>query len=186
MILVLLVYLGGVLTILSPCILPVLPFVFARSEQKFLSSGLPMLIGMAVTFAGIATLAAVGGRLGGSRQPIWPRTCDGAAGGICRHLAVAASGGLDGASFRCAGKSVAAAERGRRGEGRLGRLAAARRRDRIFMGALRGSRFWVLSSPVPRSPGRMPTPRHCCSHTRRARRPLWRSRSSRAGGCLPP
>jgi cytochrome c biogenesis protein CcdA/thiol-disulfide isomerase/thioredoxin len=61
MILVLLVYLGGVLTILSPCILPVLPFVFARSEQRFLSSGLPMLIGMAVTFAGIATLAAVGG-----------------------------------------------------------------------------------------------------------------------------
>jgi cytochrome c biogenesis protein CcdA/thiol-disulfide isomerase/thioredoxin len=61
MILVLLVFLGGVLTILSPCILPVLPFVFARSEQKFLTSGLPMLIGMAVTFAGIATLAAVGG-----------------------------------------------------------------------------------------------------------------------------
>jgi cytochrome c biogenesis protein CcdA/thiol-disulfide isomerase/thioredoxin len=61
MILVLLVYLGGVLTILSPCILPVLPFVFARSEQRFLSSGLPLLIGMAVTFAGIATLAAVGG-----------------------------------------------------------------------------------------------------------------------------
>src|SRR3984893_15834855 len=61
MILVLLVFLGGVLTILSPCILPVLPFVFARSEQKFLTSGLPLLIGMAVTFAGIATLAAVGG-----------------------------------------------------------------------------------------------------------------------------
>src|SRR5580692_12068167 len=58
---VLLVFLGGVLTIVSPCILPVLPFVFARSEQKFLTSGLPMLIGMAVTFAGIATLAAVGG-----------------------------------------------------------------------------------------------------------------------------
>jgi cytochrome c biogenesis protein CcdA/thiol-disulfide isomerase/thioredoxin len=61
MILVLLVFLGGVLTILSPCILPVLPFVFARSEQRFLASGLPMLIGMAVTFSGIATLAAVGG-----------------------------------------------------------------------------------------------------------------------------
>jgi cytochrome c biogenesis protein CcdA/thiol-disulfide isomerase/thioredoxin len=58
---VLLVYLGGVLTILSPCILPVLPFVFARSEQKFLTNGLPLLVGMAVTFAGIATLAAVGG-----------------------------------------------------------------------------------------------------------------------------
>ena len=44
-ILVLLVFLGGALTILSPCILPVLPFVFARSEQKFLSSGVPMLLG---------------------------------------------------------------------------------------------------------------------------------------------
>ena len=61
MILVLLVFLGGVLTILSPCILPVLPFVFARAEQKFLSNGLPMLIGMALTFAAIASLAAVGG-----------------------------------------------------------------------------------------------------------------------------
>jgi cytochrome c biogenesis protein CcdA/thiol-disulfide isomerase/thioredoxin len=61
MILVLLVFLGGVLTILSPCILPVLPFVFARSEQKFLANGLPLLVGMAATFAGIATLAAVGG-----------------------------------------------------------------------------------------------------------------------------
>jgi cytochrome c biogenesis protein CcdA/thiol-disulfide isomerase/thioredoxin len=61
MILVILAFLGGALTILSPCILPVLPFVFARSEQKFLTSGLPMLAGMAVTFAGIATLAAVGG-----------------------------------------------------------------------------------------------------------------------------
>src|ERR1700744_3445202 len=61
MTIVILVFLGGVLTILSPCILPVLPFVFARSEQKFLSNGLPMLAGMAITFAAIATLAAVGG-----------------------------------------------------------------------------------------------------------------------------
>ena len=61
MTIVILVFLGGVLTILSPCILPVLPFVFARSEQKFLTSGLPMLAGMAFTFAAIATLAAVGG-----------------------------------------------------------------------------------------------------------------------------
>ena len=61
MILFLLAYLGGVLTIVSPCILPVLPFVFARADRPFLKSGLPMLIGMAVTFAGIATLAALGG-----------------------------------------------------------------------------------------------------------------------------
>jgi cytochrome c biogenesis protein CcdA/thiol-disulfide isomerase/thioredoxin len=61
MTIVFLVYFGGVLTILSPCILPVLPFVFARSEQRFVTNALPMLAGMAITFAGIATLAAVGG-----------------------------------------------------------------------------------------------------------------------------
>src|ERR1044072_203105 len=61
MILLLVAYLGGVLTILTPCILPVLPFVFARAEQSFLRSTLPMLLGMALTFAVVATLAAVGG-----------------------------------------------------------------------------------------------------------------------------
>jgi len=61
MIIVAIAYLGGVLTILSPCILPVLPFVFARADRPFRSHGLPMLLGMAFAFAGIATLAAVGG-----------------------------------------------------------------------------------------------------------------------------
>jgi cytochrome c biogenesis protein CcdA/thiol-disulfide isomerase/thioredoxin len=61
MVLFLLVYLGGVLTIVSPCILPVLPFVFARADRPFVRSGLPLLIGMAATFAAVATLAAVGG-----------------------------------------------------------------------------------------------------------------------------
>ena len=61
MILFLLSYLGGVLTILSPCILPVLPFVFARSDQPFVRSGLPLLVGMAVTFAVIASIATLGG-----------------------------------------------------------------------------------------------------------------------------
>ena len=76
-----LAYLGGVLTIISPCILPVLPFVFARSDKPFLSSGLPLLAGMAATFAAVATLAAIGGgwavqaneygRLA-ARWPCWP------------------------------------------------------------------------------------------------------------------
>jgi len=61
MVLFVLVYLGGVLTIVSPCILPVLPFVFARADRPFVRSGLPMLVGMAATFAAVATLAAVGG-----------------------------------------------------------------------------------------------------------------------------
>jgi len=45
----------------QPRILPVLPFVFARADRPFLSNGLPMLAGMAATFALVATLAAVGG-----------------------------------------------------------------------------------------------------------------------------
>ena len=61
MLLILLAFLGGALTIISPCILPVLPFVFARADQPFLKSGLPMLLGMALMFAVVATLAAVGG-----------------------------------------------------------------------------------------------------------------------------
>src|SRR6266851_7928424 len=61
MILLVLSYVGGVLTIISPCILPVLPFVFARADQPFVRSGLPLLLGMAVTFAGVATLAVVSG-----------------------------------------------------------------------------------------------------------------------------
>jgi cytochrome c biogenesis protein CcdA/thiol-disulfide isomerase/thioredoxin len=61
MLIILLAYLGGVLTILSPCILPVLPFVFARADRPFLTNGLPLLAGMALTFALFATLAAFGG-----------------------------------------------------------------------------------------------------------------------------
>jgi cytochrome c biogenesis protein CcdA/thiol-disulfide isomerase/thioredoxin len=61
MILFILSYIGGALTIISPCILPVLPFVFARADQPFVRSGLPLLLGMAATFAGVATIAAVGG-----------------------------------------------------------------------------------------------------------------------------
>jgi cytochrome c biogenesis protein CcdA len=61
MTLVLLVYIGGVLSILSPCILPVIPFVFVRGDQPFVRSGVPLLLGMALTFAGVASVAAVAG-----------------------------------------------------------------------------------------------------------------------------
>ena len=52
---------GGVLAIVSPCILPVLPFVLARADQPFRRSGLPLLIGMGLTFAVVGALASVAG-----------------------------------------------------------------------------------------------------------------------------
>jgi cytochrome c biogenesis protein CcdA len=61
MLIFILSYLGGILTIFSPCVLPVLPFIFARSGQSFRRSGLPILLGMALTFTVLASLAAVGG-----------------------------------------------------------------------------------------------------------------------------
>jgi cytochrome c biogenesis protein CcdA/thiol-disulfide isomerase/thioredoxin len=61
MLLYFLAFIGGVLTIASPCILPVLPFVFSRSDQPFRRSGLPLLGGMAATFAVVAGLATYAG-----------------------------------------------------------------------------------------------------------------------------
>ena len=61
MILIIVTYLAGVLTILSPCILPVLPFVFARSQQSFLKNGIPLLLGMCLTFSLFSALAIIGG-----------------------------------------------------------------------------------------------------------------------------
>ncbi|MDM9648664.1 cytochrome c biogenesis protein DipZ [Rhizobium sp. S163] len=61
MTLLIIAYLGGVLTIFSPCILPILPFVFSRAGQPFVRSTLPMLLGMVLMFGVVASLAAVGG-----------------------------------------------------------------------------------------------------------------------------
>src|ERR687897_3873330 len=61
MLIAVLAFLGGMLTIVSPCILPVLPFVFARADRSFTRGALPLLAGMALTFAVVATVAAVGG-----------------------------------------------------------------------------------------------------------------------------
>jgi hypothetical protein len=44
MVIYLLAFIGGVLTILSPCILPVLPFVFARADQPFGVPACPCLL----------------------------------------------------------------------------------------------------------------------------------------------
>ncbi len=54
----LLAFLGGVLTILSPCILPVIPLVFARTGRSFRREVAPMLVGLALAFTGAALIAS--------------------------------------------------------------------------------------------------------------------------------
>ncbi|WP_321962360.1 cytochrome c biogenesis protein DipZ [Paraburkholderia sp. J7] len=66
MLLIVIAFVGGAFTVLSPCILPVVPFVFARSEEPFLSGRLPMLLGLALTFALLTGLGAAG--LNGAAQ----------------------------------------------------------------------------------------------------------------------
>jgi len=61
MLLYVLAFVGGILTIVSPCILPVLPFVFSRADQPFRRNGLPLLIGMAATFAVVAGVVTFAG-----------------------------------------------------------------------------------------------------------------------------
>ncbi len=61
MALYLVAFAAGVLSVLSPCILPVLPFVFARQGQPSRHGSLPLLIGMALAFAATASLAAAAG-----------------------------------------------------------------------------------------------------------------------------
>ena len=61
MLLYVLAFVGGILTIVSPCILPVLPFVFSRADRPFRRSGLPLLIGMAATFAIVAGVVTFAG-----------------------------------------------------------------------------------------------------------------------------
>ncbi|MEF7615888.1 cytochrome c biogenesis protein DipZ [Aquincola sp. MAHUQ-54] len=73
-------YLGGLLTLASPCVWPVLPIVFAPSGRPWRAQALPMLAGMALAFAAVGTLGGVAGA--------WAAVAhDGA-----RHAALAALG----------------------------------------------------------------------------------------------
>ncbi len=57
-----LAFVGGVLTILSPCILPVIPLVFSRTGRDFKRETVPMLAGLAIAFTAAALLATATAR----------------------------------------------------------------------------------------------------------------------------
>ncbi len=61
MLLILVSYLAGALTIFSPCILPVLPLIFTKAQSSFWKNRLPLLLGMALTFSFFSSFAIVGG-----------------------------------------------------------------------------------------------------------------------------
>jgi cytochrome c biogenesis protein CcdA/thiol-disulfide isomerase/thioredoxin len=71
----LIAFLGGIITVLSPCILPVVPFLFARADRSA-SSVLLTLLGLTLTFALVSSLAVV--------SSDWVVT----ANGIGRHVAL--------------------------------------------------------------------------------------------------
>ena len=52
---------GGVLTIASPCILPVLPFALSGAGRSFRHHALPLLAGMAITFTAVGSVATLAG-----------------------------------------------------------------------------------------------------------------------------
>lgn len=54
----LIAFLGGIVTVLSPCILPVVPFLFARADRSA-ASVLMTLLGLTLTFALVSSLAVV-------------------------------------------------------------------------------------------------------------------------------
>jgi cytochrome c biogenesis protein CcdA/thiol-disulfide isomerase/thioredoxin len=56
-----LAYLAGALTIATPCIVPILPFLLARVDTPFRRGALPMLLGLAMSFAAVASLASFAG-----------------------------------------------------------------------------------------------------------------------------
>jgi cytochrome c biogenesis protein CcdA/thiol-disulfide isomerase/thioredoxin len=53
----LLAFLGGVLAVASPCVLPIAPFVFARADRPFARAGAPMLAGLALMFTLVISAA---------------------------------------------------------------------------------------------------------------------------------
>ena len=143
MLLFLLAYLGGVLTIVSPCILPVLPFVFARADRPFLKSGLPMLVGMALTFALVATLGGGRRRLGRRGQRLRPH----------RRADRAVRSRIDACFSGAVGPADAAAGRARR---RLSQSAEQRRRMRsiwpsLLLGIATGLLWAPCAGPDPRT-----------------------------------
>lgn len=54
------VFAGGLLTIFSPCILPILPFVFSRTGRAFRSHTLPLLVGLVLGFVVVASIGTAG------------------------------------------------------------------------------------------------------------------------------
>ena len=58
----LLAFLGGLLTIASPCILPVIPLVFARAGRPAMRETAPLLLGLAAAFTVAALIATTTAR----------------------------------------------------------------------------------------------------------------------------
>jgi len=182
MILFLLAYLGGVLTIVSPCILPVLPFVFARAISRSCAAGCP---------------CSSAWRRRSRPSPLWPRWPEVGrrgerirpAGGSRAAGRVRARAGVPALSDHSQDPSSRSATGcPPRGPGRRNQpiddpaLAPAGLATGLLWAPCAGPVLGlILTEPRSKAPTREPL---CCSWpTRRARRPRSRWRCWSEAGC---
>ena len=133
-----LAYLGGVLTIFSPCILPVVPFVFTRSRPAVRAQRPAAARRDGADVRGGRDAGGGWRRLGGAGERVRPLIarwrCSRCSGSRCCSRASPTA--LTAPVRRARQTAVATACRGRRRQpARL--VAAARRRDRTAVGAVR-------------------------------------------------
>jgi hypothetical protein len=145
MALLILAFLGGILTIISPCILPVLPFVFSRADQPFRKSGLPLLAGIGPDFRGAFRAGDRGRRVDRSRESARSRCIPCGAGDLWTDAGLARTGRSGLAPIRKVGKhhrELVDFGRSRREAGRHA-ISAARRRHRTAVGSVRRADSWL-------------------------------------------
>jgi cytochrome c biogenesis protein CcdA/thiol-disulfide isomerase/thioredoxin len=136
--LALVVFLAGALSVLSPCILPVLPFVFGGTGQPFARRAGPMLLGLASAFVVVA--------LAGTAAAAWAAAA--ADAGRWAALALLATAGIGLLSTRAAAWSMRPfVTLGNYLEHRLGRQHGPPRDAAVARAATLGVATGLLWSP---------------------------------------
>ena len=80
-------FLAGILSLLSPCVLPLVPIVVGTAVAAHPLGALALAAGLALSFTSVGLFAATIGYLDRPRCRMVPQCCRGPAGWLRRHLA---------------------------------------------------------------------------------------------------